>query len=669
MDNQTTVENLLDPDYKALYHYSIASETMEAFWAEEAKQIVWYKSPSIILDKSNPPFARWFPDGTLNMCYNCLDKHIEEGYGDTKALIVESCYGQPVQSLTYKEMYIEVNKLSSVLLNKGVKRGDKVIIYSPLIPQAFVAMMACWRIGAIHIVVFGGFAAGELANRIYECKPKIIITASAGIEPRKKVNYMKCINDAFDALELLSFNTKIDIILYQRKTVQLVSNEDITQMTQKHTKFDLHIYDYDTEVNAVDSNVKVECEEMNANDIMYILYTSGTTSMGKGVVRDIGGTAVTANFAMSKIMNLNRGEVSLNTSDIGWIVGHLFMVYGVFIRGATSLILEGKPSGTPNCEVCFNLIQKYKAKIYYNCPTVLRLYKLEDPDFKVISKYDLSSLETWAISGERCDKATFEWTMKMLGNDKMINDHWWQTESGYPICCNNINIKRLPVLPGVTGYPMLGFDVKLYNDKKEAFIYNTYKKGLVYVKYPTPPSFMTTFFEHDDTFKEKFVYINNEFYYNTGDYAEWTDNGGIHVLSRNDDLMKVAGHRLSSGRIEEVICKLEEVNQCGVVGINDKIKGESPFAFCVMNHNVNLNVKDLTTKCNNIITSEIGAISRIKAAIIVEDLPKNKSGKILRSILKLICNSLPLELPASLDNPEVVDKINDAYLQFKNNSK
>lgn len=665
MENNTQQEpiHLLDPSYLQQHQFSIGKDTMEQFWKAEAELVSWFKKPTKIVDMSNPPFIKWFPDGEINMCYNCLDKHIEDGFGNNKAIIWESCYGQPTEIWTYNDLYKEVNKLSSVLINKGIQKGDRVILYFPLIPQSFIALLACWRIGAIHVVIFGGFAAGELGDRIMECKPKAIITTSCGIEPRKKVVYMKNIDIALSKAESLGFNSKIELILHQRKDVLVVPQEDLDKIKQNH-KNTLEIYDYTTELNAVDENQKVECVHLNSNDPMYILYTSGTSKLGKGVLRDVGGCVVTANFTMSKIMNLNRGEVSFNTSDIGWIVGHLFMVYGPLIRGATSLIMEGKPSGTPDCSVCFNLIQKHKAKIFYSCPTVIRLYKLEDPELKIISKYDLSSLETLAVSGERCDQASFEWALKIAGKDKMINDHWWQTESGYPIGCNNILIHRFPCIPGITGYPMLGFDLHLLNLEDHSAILVPKKKGLACIKYPTPPSFMTTLYGNDESFKNKFIKVGDDYYYNTGDLAEWMENGGIHILSRNDDMIKVCGHRLSSGRIEEVICSLEEVNQCGIASLNDKIKGETPLAFCVINQGITISSKDLTAKVNSIITSTIGAISRIKAAIVVPDLPKNKSGKIVRVILKGICNKQEIVVPASLDNPEIIEKIKKIYEEF-----
>ncbi|MCQ2821440.1 MAG: AMP-binding protein, partial [archaeon] len=491
----------IDKEYAQIHKNSITPGSMETFWKEQAEEISWFKKPTKILDASNPPFIKWFMDGKLNMCYNCLDRHIEAGYGETKALIWESCYGQPSESYTYNQMYKEVNRLSSLLLKQGVKKGDRVLIYLPVIPLSFFAMMACWRIGAIHVVVFGGFAAGELASRIIECTPKIIITASCGIEPRKKVIYMNFIDSALSKAEEMGHNYKIGVLLYQRKTVLEVPQQDLEKIQNNH-KNTLIIIDYEQSINSIDSNIKIKCEEIDSTDPIYILYTSGTTKKAKGIVRDLGGCAVSANFTMSKIMNLNRGEIMFGTSDIGWIVGHLFMVYGPLIRGATTLLMEGKPTGTPDSSVCFKLIQKYKAKIFYSCPTVMRVYKLEDPELKIISQYDLSSLETLALSGERCDLGSFEWSLKIAGKDKMINDHWWQTESGYPICCNNINIKRRPCTPGITGYPMLGFDVHLFDDvkesKKEILTLNT--KGLVCVKLPTPPSFMSTFYGHDELF-------------------------------------------------------------------------------------------------------------------------------------------------------------------------
>lgn len=417
--------------YTTLHTKSISPSTSDSFWSKHSSDISWYKQPTTILDQSTPPFYKWFPNGTLNLCYNCLDRHIEHHNGATNAIIYESCYNLPTRIITYNDLYIHVNKYAQLLLNEGISKGDRVIIYMPMIPESIIAMMACWRIGAIHSVVFGGFAPEELADRMKDADAKMIIISSVGIEPRKKINYF---NNVVNAMRIIHKGTKegnvnvCKVAIYQREDVLCISEEEV-QAFQKEMKN--KVININKELECLSNDVNVKPVELNSNDIAYILYTSGTTNQPKGIVRDIGGCAVTANFTMKYIMNINKGDVTFSSSDIGWIVGHLFMVYGPLIRCATTILLEGKPVGTPNCGVCFNIIQKYKVKTFYSCPTAIRAIKQEDPTGSIhISKYDLSSIETVALSGERCDVETFTYLQTIFGKHVLINDHWWQTESG-----------------------------------------------------------------------------------------------------------------------------------------------------------------------------------------------------------------------------------------------
>ena len=641
-------------NYESLFNESINPETMENFWSKQMDEISWDKPPTKILDKSNAPFFKWFPDGKLNLCYNTLDRHINNKKGDTKAIIWESGYKKPTEIYTYNDLYKEVNKLSQILLNNGINTGDRIIIYMPMIPQLIFSMMACWRIGAVHSVVFGGFASDELSDRINDSKPKIIICASCGIEPRKYINYYTLVTKA---LKMSDCGKDVKILLYQRENADKVSEKEI-----KDSEFNTFIYN--DEMKKIPDDTVVECKSLNSNDPLYILYTSGTTGTPKGIVRDIGGCAVTANFTMKYILNLNQGDIIFSSSDIGWIVGHLFIVYGPLIRGSTTILFEGKPIGNPDCGKCFELIEKYKVKIFYTAPTVVRAYKKEDPNCDIIHKYNMSSLESVCLSGERCDPESFKFMMKCVGEDKLINDHWWQTESGYPICCNNINIHRFENIAGETGRPMLGFNVKivdLEDEEKPIEITEKNKAGLICIKLPTPPSFMTTLYNSDETFKEKY-FTKDLQYYITEDIGLFNDDGSVTILSRNDDMIKIAGHRLTTGRMEEVILKNKEVAECAVVGVKDFLKGQLPFAYVIMKDSVKKEeYESVCKKIKDSIASNIGAISRLKGICVVNALPKTRSGKIIRKILRKIADGKQPEIPPTIEDINVVEVIKNIF--------
>ena len=652
--------------YDTLYTKSITPSTLESFWQEHCTDISWYTPPSTMLDTSNAPFYKWFPDGRLNLCYNCLDRHIENNNGNINAIIYESCYGLDTRIITYNDLYVQVNKYAKMLLNEGITKGDRVIIYMPMIPESIIAMMACWRIGAIHSVVFGGFAPDELANRINDSQAKMIIISSVGIEPRKKINYFKNVVNAIKIINSSnnsnSSNNCINrsiIAIYQREDVLSITNEEILSF-QTETNNSNKIIIINNTINNIDNSCYVKPVELNSNDIVYILYTSGTTNQPKGIVRDVGGCAVTANFTMKYIMNINKGDITFSSSDIGWIVGHLFIVYGPLIRCATTILLEGKPVGTPNCSVCFNIIQKHKVKTFYSCPTAIRAIKLEDPMGVVhINKYDLSSIETVALSGERCDKETFTYLQLIFGKNVMINDHWWQTESGYPICCNNINICRFPCIPGVIGKPMLGFNLKVLNIDTNEEITTPYVEGIICIKLPSPPSFVVTLWNNDEAYVDKYISKDKQ-YYITSDVGCWDKDGHIQVISRCDDMIKIAGHRISLGRIEEVLMKVNEVSEVAVVAVEDGLKGELPFAFVVCKKEVDVSCKDVDMRIKNAVVNGIGAISRLKGVCYVKALPKNRSGKIMRRILKYIVNGKRFEVPANIEDEKVIEDIKGA---------
>ena len=649
-------------NYYSKYYLSINEKTREKFWYDECEEIYFYKKPDLnnILDKSNLPFYKWFPDSEVNICYNCVDRHIINGYGNNYALIFESFYLNKVIKYTYNDVYTEVQKISFILKNYNIQKGDRIVIYMPTIPEAIFSMLSCCRIGAIHSVVFGGFAYSELAERIKDCKPKMIITTSCGIEPKRKIEYYPIVRKALNLIyEKDKTLGKIKILLFQREDALITPEKDIIYT-------DTLIYQDQINLFKNKKREEIPCIKLKSNDIFFILYTSGTSGIPKGIVRDLS-SIVTMNYTMKNIMNVFKGDISFSTSDIGWIVGHVFMVYGPLLRCATTILFEGKPVGTPNSGKVWDIIQKYNVKCFYTAPTALRAIRQYDPELNYLNKLKdkIKTLESIHLSGERCDPETYIWLRDKLdtyfGKNKiLINDQWWQTESGWPICCNNINIYRFNnINPGVAGPPLMGYDIKILKEdtKEEMLNSNKNTPGLICIKLPLPPGFMITLFNNNNAFIERYI-TPNKLYYITGDIGYKESNGFICILGRNDDMIKISGHRLSTGKIEEVINKEDEVVECAVVSKRDKLKGELPFGFIVLKNDVDItNYQYIIDKIKKSVINNIGKICSINDLLIVKNLPKTRSGKIIRALLKQIVNKDKIYIPPTIEDSKCVSDI------------
>ena len=601
-------------------------------WKSAAENIAWYKAPDIVLDDSNPPFSRWFPDGVTNACYNAVDIHVEQGRGEKLAVIFDSPVTDVKSQLTYADLQELVAKAAGAFARRGVTKGDRVIIYMPMVPEALVAMLACARIGAIHSVVFGGFASNELAKRIDDAKPKLIISASCGLEPARIVEYKPLLDEA---IELASYKPQACIIL-QRAEMQadLKENRD---------------FDWN---ETIASARPVDCVPVNANDPLYILYTSGTTGQPKGVVRDTGGTIVSLKWSMANIYNVKPGDVYWAASDVGWVVGHSYIVYGPLFNGNTTVIYEGKPVGTPDPGAFWRVVSEYQVKVLFTAPTAFRAIKKEDPTGEYLQSYDLTCLQSLFLAGERCDPSTLEWATDKL--QIPVIDHWWQTETGWSICANCLGLETPNIVVGSPGKPVPGYQVQVLSDHggkvKEGEI------GSLVVKLPLPPGTFTTLWQADARYCEAY-FGRFPGYYETGDAGYIDDNGNVFVMSRTDDVINVAGHRLSTGAFEEVLATHPDVAECAVVGIDDALKGQLPLGLLVLNAGVLKPHKEIEVEAIQLVRDAIGPIAALKFCMVVNRLPKTRSGKILRATIKKIAEGKPWVIPATIDDASILDEI------------
>ena len=604
----------------------------ENFWREIANDIFWFKKPTKILNKSKSPFYKWFEDGVTNTCYNALDLHINNGLGDKIALIYDSPITGAKSKYTYSQLREKVSKFAWTLRNQEINKGDRVIIYMPMIPEAVIAMLACSRIGAIHSVVFGGFASNELANRIEDSKAKILITASCGFEPGKTIEYKPLVDKAIE----ISKHKPNKTILYQR------SGHEVELSGKNEISWD----------EALNGAIEIDCVEMNANELAYILYTSGTTGTPKGIVRDIGGHIVALKWTMKNIYNIDQNDVWWSASDIGWIVGHSYIVYAPLFKGCTTVLFEGKPVGTPDAGVFWRMISDYKIKSLFTAPTAFRAIKKEDPSGKFFTKYDLTSFKTLFLAGERADPDTLKWAESLL--KVPVIDHWWQTETSWAISANCTGIETLKTKYGSACKPVPGYDVQiLKSDGKKA---KPNEMGDIVVKLPLPPGTFPTLWNADERYKENYM-SKYKGYYLTYDAGHIDEDGYVWIMSRTDDIINVAGHRLSTGAMEEVLAEHKDVAECAVLGIADKLKGQLPIGLLTLKAGVTKKHEDISKECVQMIREKVGPVAAFKTAIVIKRLPKTRSGKILRGTIRKIVDNEPYKMPATIDDPAILDEI------------
>ena len=623
--------------YQETFNYSLTNP--EEFWSKAANDVVWIKKFDKVIHADEPPFYRWFKGGKINTCYNALDRHVDEGNGDRTALIYDSAMINTKIKFSYKELRDKTAELAGALQKYGIKKGDRIIIYMPMIPEAVMAMLACGRIGAVHSVVFGGFASNELASRIDDSKARMILTASCGLEPGRTVDYKPLLNEA----KKIAKHEVEKTVVFQREQL-----------------------DYDLEKNDINwsdfiSNApKVDCVECDSNDPAYILYTSGTTGVPKGILRDIAGHIVGLKWTMKNIYDIDPTDVWWSASDIGWIVGHSYIVYAPLFHGCTTVIFEGKPVGTPDPGAFWRVISEYKVKTLFTAPTAFRAIKKEDPDGKFLKKYDLSKFEALYLAGERADPDTIHWAEGLL--KKPVIDHWWQTETSWTIAGNYKGLGLFKTKYGSAGKPAPGYDVKiLKSDGSQA---KPGEMGDICVKLPLPPSTFPTLWNADKRYKENYM-SNYPGYYQTYDAGHIDEDGYVWIMSRTDDIINTAGHRLSTGSMEEVLSEHKDVAECAVIGIADNLKGQIPVGLIVLKTGVDREYDEISKECVKMIREKIGPVAAFKTAIIIQRLPKTRSGKVLRGTMRKIADKEEYKMPATIDDPSILDEIKVSFKTAK----
>ena len=622
--------------YQEFYQKSI--DHPELFWKEQSKNLDWYAPPETILSEDKYGYPKWFADGELNVSYLCIDKHIEDGYGEDHAIIYDSPVTGSKRHINYNQLYQEVGKLAGGLNELGLKKGDTVIIYMPMIPQAIYAMLACARLGLIHSVVFGGFAPHELAIRIDDCKPKAILTASSGIEIQRIIPYKPFVDEAIE----LANHKPEHVVVYDRQL-----GVDIPYQTRDIDYSDL------VSKSPVADPVVVE-----SNHPLYILYTSGTTGKPKGIIRDSGGYATALKFSMKYVYGVDEGDVYWAASDVGWVVGHSYIVYGPLLNRNTTILFEGKPIKTPDASTFWRVISEHKVKVMFTAPTAIRAIKKEDPQGLLLKKYDLSSLKYQFLAGERCDVATLQWTQFNL--NVPVIDHWWQTESGWPMLANMVGTELLPVKPGSASVPVCGYNIQVLNEN--AKVLEADAEGFVAVKLPLPPGTLLNLWGNPERFKAGYL---NKFpgYYFSGDGGYKDEDGYVFITGRVDDIINVAGHRLSTAEMEEVVASHPDVAECAVFGIHCDLKGQKPLGLIVLKSDVTSDDAQISKDIIQEVRHEIGAVAAFKDVHVVKRLPKTRSGKILRKLLRNIADDLEYNVPSTIDDKAIIQEIAQVYKQ------
>ncbi|NVK02694.1 MAG: propionyl-CoA synthetase [Oceanospirillaceae bacterium] len=616
--------------YQSEYQASILQP--EKFWAEKAADLPWFKQPQTILSKDENGIDRWFADGEMNTCYMAVDYHVEQGRGDQAAMLYDSPVTSTKRTVTYAELQDQVARFAGVLRSKGVEKGDRVVIYMPMIPEAIVAMLATARLGAIHSVVFGGFAPHELAVRIDDAAPKVIVTASCGVEVAKVLPYKPMVDEGIN----LATHKPDAVIVFQREqvTAELSNAGDC---------------DWAAEMATAESVAPVA---VKGTDPLYILYTSGTTGKPKGVVRDNGGHATALNYSMKAIYNVKAGDVYWAASDVGWVVGHSYIVYGPLLAGCSTIVYEGKPVRTPDAGAFWRVCEEYKAKILFAAPTAFRAIKKEDPEALEIGKYDLSSLQMIFMAGERLDPPTYDWTVGKTG--KPVIDHWWQTETGWAICGNLMGVEPMPLKPGSATLPSPGFNVQIVDEAGNELPPG--QQGSIAIKLPLPPSCLPTVWGDFERFKSGYL-SDVEGFYTSGDGGYKDEDGYVFIMGRTDDVINVAGHRLSTGEMEEIVAAHPAVAECAVIGIAEQLKGQEPVGLVILKDGVDISDEDLAAELVANIRKEIGPIACYKRTAVVKRLPKTRSGKILRKLLRQIADGQEYTVPSTIDDPASLPEI------------
>ncbi|HUN49191.1 MAG TPA: propionyl-CoA synthetase [Stellaceae bacterium] len=616
--------------YEEIFRRSLADP--EGFWGEAAEAIDWERRWDKVLDHSRPPFSLWFKGGRLNTCWNALDRHVERGRAEQVALIYDSPVTGEIRRFTYRELRDEVALLAGALAGLGIAKGDRVLIYMPMVPEAAMAMLACARIGAIHSVVFGGFAAPELATRIDDARPKVILSASCGIELQRVLAYKPLLDAAID----LATSKPAACVVLQRPQARaaLVKGRD-------HDWREL-----------VATAKPADCVPVEATDPLYILYTSGTTGIPKGIVRHNGGHAVALNWSMANIYGIKPGETWWTASDVGWVVGHSYIVYAPLLYGCTSILFEGKPVGTPDAGVFWRIVSQHGAVALFTAPTAFRAIKREDPEGELIRKYDLSKFRALFLAGERADPPTVEWAQQQLRVP--VIDHWWQTETGWPITANPAGIELMPVKPGSSTKPMPGWDLRVLDP--EGHEVKRGEIGALVLKLPLPPGALPTLWNADDRFRQSYL---DEYpgYYQTADAGYIDEDGYVFVMTRTDDIINTAGHRLSTGGIEEVLASHPDVAECAVIGVHDTLKGQVPIGFLVLKAGVRKTPATVAAEAVQLVRDRIGPVASFKTALVVQRLPKTRSGKILRGTMRKIADGEDYRMPATIDDPAILAEI------------